>query len=84
MDLALINAEQEKFTIKAEANAKVTIAQEQIRAAKESGAKDLAHVTQLAEEKIRAARKEAEDADKYVKVIQMQKAEVKEAAAKWK
>ena len=69
MDVELIRAESAKFAIKSEAAAKVKIAEGQIRAAKESGAKDLAHVTELAEEKIRTARKEVKDAEKHVKKL---------------
>jgi hypothetical protein len=82
MDVQLIRAEAAKLTIKAEAAAQVKIAEEQIRAAKESGGKDQAHVTELAEEKIRAARKEIEAADKLVETLYVHKAEVTEAVTK--
>jgi len=82
MGVKLMRAEEARFTIKAEAAAQVKIAEEQIRAAKESRAKDQAHVTELAEENIRTAGKEVEAVDILVEILWMQKAEVTEAATK--
>jgi hypothetical protein len=82
MHVPLTRAEMSRLSIRTEAAAQVKIAEEQIRAAKESGAKDQAHVIELAEEKIRTAKKEVEAADKLAEILWMQKAEVTEAATK--
>ena len=82
MGVQLMRAEGARLMIRTEAAAQVKIAEEQIRAAKGSRAKDQAHVTELAEEKIRTARKKVEAADKLVEILWMQKAEVTEAATK--